>query len=111
MQERYRLYWRENGIYYLEDVATRKQESLKTKNRAEAVGLRTARNQASAHPTLNLALARTYLLGRSTLGCMIPTPLGLIKSAAVIARRYRLPRPRSAKIKEKASRRAGADLR
>ena len=65
MQERYRLYRRDNGIYYLEDVATRKQESLKTKNRAEAAGLRTARNQASAHPTLNLALARTYLLGRS----------------------------------------------
>ena len=65
MQERYPLYQRHNGIYYLEDVATRKQESLKTKNRSEATGLLTARNQASAHPTLNLALARTYLLGRS----------------------------------------------
>jgi hypothetical protein len=65
MQERYRLYRRENGIYYLEEVATRKQESLKTKHRSEAMGLLSARNQASAHPTLNLALARTYLLGRS----------------------------------------------
>jgi len=65
MQERYRLYRRGNGIYYLEEVATRKQESLKTKHRSEAMGLLSARNQASAHPTLNLALARTYLLGRS----------------------------------------------
>jgi integrase len=65
MQDRYRLYRRDNGIYYLEDVSAKKQESLRTKNRSAALGLVAARNQASQQPALNLALARTYLLGRS----------------------------------------------
>ena len=65
MKERFRLYKRENGIFYLEERSTRKQESLKTKDRAEALGLAAARNQAHAQPALNVAMARTYLLGRS----------------------------------------------
>ena len=59
MQERYRLYQRTNGIFYVEDVVTKKQESLKTKSRADALALVVARNQAREMPALNLAMART----------------------------------------------------
>ncbi len=52
MQERYRLYRRDNGKYYLE-------ESLKMKDKAQALGLVAARNQPHAVPSLNLAMART----------------------------------------------------
>lgn len=66
MQERYRIFQRYNGNYYLEDTSTRKQESLRTKDKAEALGLAAARNQSHAQPALNVAMARTYLLGRSS---------------------------------------------
>jgi integrase len=65
MQQRYRLFQRHSGVYYLEDTTTKKQESLKTKDGAEAFGLAAARNQAHVQPALNVAMARTYLLGRS----------------------------------------------
>lgn len=64
MQERYRLYQRENGMFYLEERSTKKQESLRTKDKAEALGLAAARNQAHAQPALNVAMARTYLIHR-----------------------------------------------
>jgi hypothetical protein len=65
MQERYRLYRRTNGVYYLEDVCTRKQESLKTQDRAEAKQLTAARNQAATQPALNVVMAQAYLRGKS----------------------------------------------
>ena len=65
MQDRYRMYRRSNGGYYLEDVQSRKQESLRTKCVAEAKRLLAARNQAVEQPALNLTMARAYLTGRS----------------------------------------------
>jgi len=62
MTNRYRLYRRRRGgFYYAHDGATGKQESLKTKNRADAQELIVAKNRAAKHPQLNLALARTFL--------------------------------------------------
>ncbi|MDB4745583.1 hypothetical protein OAG77_01590 [bacterium] len=62
MKNRYWLY-RRGKTYYLHDKETGKQESLRTKNKNEAARLHQARNEAHAQPTLNLALARTYLQG------------------------------------------------
>lgn len=62
MKRRFILYRRKRGgVFYVEDTETRKQESLGTKNRAEALILMTARNEAVRQPQLNLHIARTYL--------------------------------------------------
>ena len=61
MQAAYRLFRRENGVFYAEDIATRRQSSLGTKNRAEAKQLVAAKNQAAAQPSLNKEMAKTYL--------------------------------------------------
>jgi len=60
MKTRYWLY-RRGKTFYLHDKQTGKQESLRTKVKAEAERIRQARNEAEAQPTLNLALARAYL--------------------------------------------------
>jgi integrase len=65
MQERYRMYRRSNGTYYLQDNRTGKQESLKTKDRGKANRICTARNEAVALPAMNLTLAKAYLAGKS----------------------------------------------
>lgn len=62
MKNRYRLYRRRRGgNYYAHDAVTGKQESLKTTSRPAALRLIAAKNAATEHPQLNLALARTYL--------------------------------------------------
>ncbi len=62
MKRRFILYRRKRGgIYYLEDTETRKQTSLGTRSRTEALTLLTARNEAVRQPQLNLQIARTYL--------------------------------------------------
>lgn len=60
MKQRYLLFLR-GGVYYTEDTATRKQISLKTKDKAEAQILLHAKNEAARQPFLNLQIARTYL--------------------------------------------------
>lgn len=65
MENRYRVYRRENGIYYLEDVVTKQQESLRTRDKKKALALLVARNQAAAQPALNVTMAKAYLSGRS----------------------------------------------
>lgn len=62
MKNRYRLYRRRRGgNYYAHDAVTGKQESLKTTSRPAALRLIAAKNAATEHPQLNLALALTYL--------------------------------------------------
>ncbi len=56
----YRLY-RRGATFYCEHTETGKQESLKTANRAEALRLVAAKNEAAQAPYLNLTLGRTYL--------------------------------------------------
>jgi hypothetical protein len=65
MLERYWLYQRSNGIFYLEDRTTGKQESLRTKDRGAAKQVAAARNQAAAQPTLNTVMAKAYLQAKS----------------------------------------------
>jgi hypothetical protein len=61
MKQRFILYRRNNGRFYCEDTVTGKQESLKTKDEAEALTLLHSKNEAFRQPVLNLQIARTYL--------------------------------------------------
>ena len=65
MQDRYWLYQRENGIYYLQDKITQKQESLRTKDHVAAHRVLSSRNQAVEQPMLNRTMAKAYLSGKS----------------------------------------------
>ena len=59
MKRRFILYRRKlGGVFYVEDTETRKQESLGTKNRAEAMSLLNARNESVRQPQLNLQIAK-----------------------------------------------------
>ena len=60
MNQRYILY-RRAGVYYCQDTQTRKQTSLRTKDKAEAQTLLNAKNESARQPILNMQLARTYL--------------------------------------------------
>src|ERR1051326_2520357 len=61
MKERYRLFLRRKSVYYAFDNTTKKFESLKTKDKAEATRLLLALNEAGKQPAMNLGLARVYL--------------------------------------------------
>jgi hypothetical protein len=49
------------GVFYSEDRTTKKQISLRTKSKGEALALLNAKNEAVRQPNLNLQLARAYL--------------------------------------------------
>jgi len=55
------ILFRRSGIYYLEDRKTRKQKSLGTKSKAEALLRLNVENEKVRQPNLNLQLARAYL--------------------------------------------------
>ncbi|HWV98454.1 MAG TPA: hypothetical protein VNZ64_02055 [Candidatus Acidoferrum sp.] len=64
MKQRFILYRRKvGGMFYVEDTETRKQESLGTRDRAEAKSLLNARNESVRQPQLNLQIAKAYLAG------------------------------------------------
>jgi integrase len=64
MKRRFILYRRKlGGVFYIEDTQTRKQESLGTKDRAEASALLNARNESIRQPQLNRQIAKAYLAG------------------------------------------------
>ena len=64
MKNRYRLYRRKlGGVFYIHDSDTGKQESLGTRDRAEASTLLNARNESVRQPQLNLHIAKAYLAG------------------------------------------------
>lgn len=60
MKPRFILF-RRSGTFYCEDSETGKQQSLRTKDEAEAQILLNAKNESVRQPALNLQLARTYL--------------------------------------------------
>jgi integrase len=60
MNQRFILF-RRAGIYYCEDTTTRKQTSLQTRDRHEALALLHAKNESVRQPALNLQMARVYL--------------------------------------------------
>jgi integrase len=65
MQDRYWLYQRENGIFYLQDKITGKQQSLKTRDGAAANRLLAGKNQSVEQPMLNRTMAKAYLSAKS----------------------------------------------
>jgi hypothetical protein len=60
MNQRFILFKRA-GVFYCEDQASRKQTSLRTRDKQEALTLLHARNESVRQPMLNLQIARTYL--------------------------------------------------
>jgi hypothetical protein len=58
METRYKVYQRGNGIYYIQDVVTNQQETLRTRDKKKALALLVARNQAVAQPALNVTMAK-----------------------------------------------------
>ena len=65
MSQPFRLYCRHNGRYYVEEVATGKQTSLRTISKSVALQRLAARRQAAEQPYLNLSMAKTYLAAKS----------------------------------------------
>ncbi len=62
MKLRYRLFRRNSGIFFLEDRATKQQESLRTRIREAAIRILHAKNEAYQQPAINLQIARAYLM-------------------------------------------------
>jgi integrase len=60
MKNRYRVFLRPWGVYYYEDLQTGKQETLKTRDKAEANRLVAAKNEHEEAPAFSLHLARVY---------------------------------------------------
>jgi hypothetical protein len=64
MKNRFRLYrWPKSEVLYAEDSETGKQESLGTKDRAEATTLLNAKKESFRQPQLNLHIAKAFLTG------------------------------------------------
>ena len=67
MKLRHRLFRKRSGIFFIEDRISRKQESLKTRDKAVAHRLFNARNEAHEQPAINLQIARAYLMASDPL--------------------------------------------
>jgi integrase len=60
MKNRYRVFRRGWGTYYCEDLLTKTQTTLKTRNKDEAFRLVAAKNETEDAPAFSLHLARVY---------------------------------------------------
>ena len=60
MKQQFSLY-RRNGIYYAQNTQNGKQESLRTRDEADAKALLHSKNEASRQPILNRQIALAYL--------------------------------------------------
>src|ERR1039457_416842 len=67
MKTKYTLF-RRGEVFYIQDSATGKQTSLRTKDETEARRLLEARNEAQRQPMLNLHLARASFGWQSAQG-------------------------------------------
>jgi integrase len=61
MKRQYRLFQRNNGIFFVQNNVTGKQESLKTRDKTVAARLFSARNEAHQQPAINVQIAKAYL--------------------------------------------------
>lgn len=61
MTDKFRLFRRASGVWYIENKATREQESLRTRDATEAKRLFNAKNEAQRQPAINIQIARAYL--------------------------------------------------
>src|SRR5262249_37259625 len=57
MKQKYRLWQRAGSVYYAFDRETKKQISLGTKDKTEAIRLLNAKNEAAANPSLARKIA------------------------------------------------------
>jgi integrase len=62
MKTRFRLFRRSNGIFFVQDNVTNKQESLRTRDGKAATRLVSARNEAHEQPAINRQIAKAYLM-------------------------------------------------
>lgn len=62
MSNKYRIFQRASGVWYLEDKATHHQESLRTRIADEAKRILQAKNEAHRMPGVNLQIARAYVV-------------------------------------------------
>ena len=60
MKNRYRVFRRGWGTYYCEDLVTKRQTTLKTRDKDEAYRLVAAQNENDEAPAFSLHLARVY---------------------------------------------------
>ena len=60
MKNRYCVFRRGWGTYYCEDLVTKQQTTLKTRNKDEAYRLVAAKNETEDAPAFSLHLARVY---------------------------------------------------
>jgi hypothetical protein len=60
MTEKFRLFCRASGVWYIEDRESREQESLRTRDAAEAKRLFHAKNEAHRQPAINIQIAGAY---------------------------------------------------
>ena len=60
MKNRYHVFQRGWGTYYCEDLVTKKQFTLKTRDKDEAFRLVAAKNENDEAPAFSLHLARVY---------------------------------------------------
>jgi integrase len=60
MKSRYRVFRRDWGTFYCEDLVTKKQTTLKTRDKDEAYRLVAAKNETEDAPAFSLHLARVY---------------------------------------------------
>ena len=81
MKQPFRLYRRQRGIYYIHDGHTGKQESLGTRDRAEASALFAAKTQAHRQAHLNFRLARTYLMAADPLAATRTWQMAMLELA------------------------------
>lgn len=61
VKKAYRMFKRQNGMFYAHHNATGTRTSLETRNAEEAKELLHAKNKAASGPILNLALGKAYL--------------------------------------------------
>ena len=61
MKQRFRVYRRQGGVFYLFDRQTGKRESLETDDEYTALRLLHAKNEAQQQPIINRQIARAYL--------------------------------------------------
>jgi integrase len=61
MKRKYRLFQRNNGIFFIQNNVDGKQQSLRTRDKKTALRLFHAKNEAHEQPEINLQIAKAYL--------------------------------------------------
>jgi len=67
MKCKYRLFERNNGIFFIQNNSTGRQESLRTRDKEAARRIFNAKNEAHQQPAINLQIARAYLMASDPL--------------------------------------------